>query len=103
MWGDVSCLVEEFFGSAGFDPGSQTDHGFGVFAEPVDRVAFDAEIDDSADRAFDRSTANRHVMMTRPAVGHAAMLKAVGDEVVQPCRLVFRASAFREFGDGVHD
>ena len=103
LWGDASCLVEEFFGAAGFDPGSQTDHGFGVFAEPVDRVAFDSQIDDSADCAFDRSAANRHVMVTRPAVVHAAVLKAMSDEVVQPCRLVFRTSAFREFSNRVHD
>ena len=77
LWGDASRLVEEFFGSSGFDPGSQADHGFGVFAEPVDRVAFDAEIDDSADRAFDRATANRHLMIACPAVVHAAMVKAV--------------------------
>jgi len=80
LWGDASCLMEEFFGSSGFDPGSQSDHGFGVFAEPVNRVAFNAEIDDSADRAFDRSAANRQVMVTCPAVVHPAMLKAVGDE-----------------------
>ena len=40
---DVSCLLEKFFGSSCFDPCSEADDGFGVFAKPVGGVAFDKE------------------------------------------------------------
>ena len=39
---DASCLAEEFFGTSGFGPGAESNHGFGVIAEPVDGVAFHA-------------------------------------------------------------
>ena len=29
---DASCLLKEFFGASGFDPGTQANHGFGVIA-----------------------------------------------------------------------
>ena len=45
--------MEEFIGSAGFDPGSEADDGFGVFAKPVGGVAFDSQVDHATHRAFD--------------------------------------------------
>jgi len=38
--GDVNCLLEEFFGSTGIEPGTEADHGFCVFAEPVKTATF---------------------------------------------------------------
>ena len=44
----VSGLSEKLVGSSGFDPCTEADHGFGVFAEPVGRIAFDSKVDNAA-------------------------------------------------------
>ena len=58
----VSCLFEKLFCTNGFEPYSESDHGFGVFAKPVGGIAFDSEIDHASDGAFDGSAANRHLL-----------------------------------------
>ena len=40
---DVSCLVEEFFGSTRFDPCSEADDGFGILAKPVSGICRSAK------------------------------------------------------------
>ena len=41
---DVSCFLEQFFGSSCFVPCSEADDGFGVFVKPVCGVAFDTQV-----------------------------------------------------------
>lgn len=68
--GDVSCLLEEFSRTAGFEPGAETDHCFGVFTEPVRRVAFDAQIHEGMNRTLNRAASDRHVRAARSGVIH---------------------------------
>ncbi len=49
--GDVSCLVEEFFGATRFNPCSEANDGFSVFTKPAGGVAFDSKVNDSEVRA----------------------------------------------------
>ena len=67
---EVGCLLEKFFGSSCFNPGSEADDGFGVFAKPVGGVAFDTQVrfspsalseEPSTHGAFDRAAADRQM------------------------------------------
>ncbi len=57
------CWSEEFFGSSGFEPCSEADHGFGVFfAQPVLRIAFDSKVSDTLYGVFNVVAANWHLL-----------------------------------------
>ena len=89
--------------AAGHDPGAEADHGFGVIAQPVDRVAPDSQVDDPANGAFDGSAADRCVVGAGPGIIHPAVRQAVRDEVVQPRPLVLCLLGTDQRLDLVHD
>ena len=55
---DASPYLEKVCGATGFDPGTLTNHGFGVFTQPVHPVAFDTQINDTTERTLNRRTAD---------------------------------------------
>lgn len=64
--GKVACarsgLPEELFSSSGLEPCPESDHSFGILAEPVCRIAFHTKVDNPFDGAFDRAAADRHLV-----------------------------------------